>query len=97
MSKTENPDKTSKIVPLVVEGVHAPFIYFDEAPNFGHGNGVINVTLATYRNTATSDGGVAQDIVAVAHLRCTIPAAIVLRRALDQALLGVAPGPEQVN
>ena len=90
-------DVANEVVALVTEGTVAPFIFFDEAPNFGCGNGIINCTLATYRHTAMTGGGVSQDLVVVAHLRCSIVSARALRNALDQALLAVAPGPDQVN
>jgi hypothetical protein len=63
-----------------------PFIFFDGAPNFGFANGTVNVTLAAARHLV-KDGVSMTDAVAVAHLRCNIPAAIELRAALDSALL----------
>jgi len=54
----------------------APIIYFDMAPNFGCNHGIVNVTLSVSRCLATDDGGVARDVVAVAHLRGSINAAM---------------------
>jgi hypothetical protein len=65
----------------------APIIYFDMAPNFGCNHGIVNVTLSVSRCLATDDGGVARDVVAVAHLRGSINAAMSLRKAIDDALL----------
>ena len=64
----------------------APYIYFEGAPNFGFTKGVINVTLAANRHLLT-DGAPVRDVVATAHLRCNVPAAVELRNALDAALL----------
>jgi hypothetical protein len=78
------PDAPKK--PTVTDTGTAPYIYFDGAPNFGFTNGVINVTLAANRHLLR-DGAPVTDIVATAHLRCNVPAAIELRNALDAALL----------
>jgi hypothetical protein len=72
---------------LVKDLPHAPIVYFEGAPNFGINNGIINVTLAVARNLPDGQGGVAQDAVAIAYLRCNVPAAIELRKALDDAIL----------
>ena len=68
----------------------APIIFFDGAPNSGCSNGIVNVTLAAARNLAQNNNLVS-DAVAVAFLRCSVSAAIELRRALDQAILIAAP------
>jgi hypothetical protein len=75
----------------VKDTMHAPVLYFEGAPNFGCNNSVVNVTLAVSRHLANSKGGINADVVAVAYLRCSIPAAIDLRAALDKALLLGAP------
>jgi hypothetical protein len=73
-----------------VDFPHAPFIYFEKTPSFGCMNGVVNVTLASHRHL--SEGSkVNTDLVAVAYLRCNVPAAMILRKALDDALLMAAP------
>jgi hypothetical protein len=77
-------------VTTVVDVPHAPFVYFEEAPNFGNNSGIINVSLATYRHMRGA-AAVVSDLVVVAHLRCSIPGALALRRALDDALLLGAP------
>jgi hypothetical protein len=64
----------------------APYIYFEGAPNFGFTSGVINVTLAANRHLLM-DGAPVRAVVATAHLRCNVPAAVELRNALDAALL----------
>jgi hypothetical protein len=69
----------------------APIIYFDGAPNYGSNAGVISLTLAMARYLATDDGGVATDIIATAHLRCSVQGALALRKAIDDALLLAAP------
>jgi hypothetical protein len=75
----------------VKDALHAPVIYFDGAPNFGNAQGIVNITLAMGRHLANANGGVDFDVVAVAHLRCSIPAALDLKNALDGALLLGAP------
>jgi hypothetical protein len=83
------PDKPEQVTPpkiTVTDAGIAPFVFFEGAPNFGFVNGVVNVTLAASRHLI-KDGAVVSDIVAVAHLRCNIPAALELRGALDSALL----------
>jgi hypothetical protein len=81
----------------VKDAMHAPVLYFEGAPNFGCNNSVINVTLAVSRHLANSSGGVDADVVAVAYLRCSVPAAIDLRNALDKALLLGAPTEGKAN
>lgn len=64
----------------------APLIYFEGAPNAGHAQGIVSITLAAHRLLADGDR-VNRDIVAVAFLRCNTQAAIELRNAIDKALL----------
>lgn len=91
MTKTVTSTPTSPGNGIVVKDLpHAPVIYFDGAPNFGANSGIINVTLAMARHLSASDT-IASDILAVAHLRCSIPAAMDLRKALDDALLLAKP------
>ncbi len=94
-----NPARTNPAAFTVKDTLHAPVIYFDGAPNFGNHQGVVNITLAVGRHLANAIGGVDFDVVATAHLRCSIPAAIELRAALDKALLLGAPvaGSGQAN
>jgi hypothetical protein len=82
------PDRPKPGTPplTVTDGGDAPFVFFEGAPNFGFANGIVNVTLAAARHLV-KDGVSVTDAVAVAHLRCNIPAAIELRAALDSALL----------
>jgi hypothetical protein len=56
-------------------------------PNFGINNGIVNVTLAAARNLPDGQGGIGQDVIAIAYLRCNVPAALELRKALDDAIL----------
>jgi hypothetical protein len=87
----------NQTVPPTVQDVNgAPFIYFDEAPTLGCGNGVLNITLGCYRNLCTKEG-VKTDMVAVAYLRCNLEGALALRAAIDKALLMAAPLEGQVN
>ena len=88
MAGTSDKPEIPKQAALFVKDLpHAPIIYFEGAPNFGINNGIVNVTLAVVRNLPDGQGGVAQDVVAIAHLRCNVPAALELRKALDDAIL----------
>lgn len=66
---------------------HAPIIYFEGAPNFGNRNGIINISLVAVRHVASNNAAPNADIVVVADLRCTIDAALSLRKSIDDALL----------
>jgi hypothetical protein len=87
-NKADKPSpQPETAAPLMVKDVHhAPIIYFEGAPNFGNNFGIINVTLAASRHLQEGEA-VITDVVAVAHLRCSVAAAVDLRRALDDALL----------
>jgi hypothetical protein len=95
---SDNPDSASpvEVIPSRTDGIsaiasaHAPFLYFDHAPNFGFNQGIVNVTLEAFRFLSGSPT-LTRDRVVVAHLRMSIPAAMSLRSALDGALLIAAP------
>ena len=71
---------------------NAPLISFDGAPTFGATNGVLQITLEAVRYYPGEPGApVVHDRVVVAHLRMTMVAAQLLKRALDGALLLAAP------
>jgi len=70
---------------------HAPFLYFEEVPAFGHVNGVIRVTLEAVRLYSVTPGELTTDRVLVAHLRMNVRAALALKAALEGALLLAAP------
>ena len=87
-------------VPLDLAGsANAPMIYFEDAPTFGHSNGVIRVTLAAARiypdQADPSKAGV--DRVIVAHLRMSLVSARALRRALDRAILLGTPSDSEAK
>jgi hypothetical protein len=83
-------------IPSVEEGIsaiasaHAPFLYFDVAPNFGCSHGIVNVTLEAARYLSRGSK-VTMDRVVVAHLRMSLPAAASLKSALEGALLIAFP------
>lgn len=88
----DNPMQESAASVKVVDGLSAaPLIYFEEAPNFGVLNGVMNVTLAARRALPDGKGNITTDMVATAYLRGNIPAMRALREAIDQALLLAMP------
>jgi hypothetical protein len=78
-------------VALPLSQIPMPVIYFDNAPSLSAVNGIIGVTLVVTGNVPAPDGKVAMCASVVAHLKCSIPAAIALRSALDSALLLAAP------
>lgn len=87
------PDDVATVIP-VNDVPHAPFIFYEAAPAFGHMNGVINLTLSAMRTCVGPDGGPKNDLVVVAYLRGNIQAAVNLREAIDKALLLAAPTAE---
>jgi hypothetical protein len=89
-----NPAKPNRL--FVTDVAHAPFVYFDNAPSLGRLAGLVTVTLSAQRILVHENGAVATDNVAVAYLRCNLPAARSLRDALDKALLSITP-PEETT
>jgi hypothetical protein len=71
--------------------VGAPMLYFDDAPAFGHANGIIKIALEATRLHANDTGEVIADRVLVAQLLMNRSAALALKAALDGALLLSAP------
>jgi hypothetical protein len=70
----------------------APFLYFERASAFGHFEGTVRITLESQRVLPhASGGGVTVDRVVNAHLRMSVPAAQSLQRAIEGALLMMAP------
>jgi hypothetical protein len=82
----ESPVPTGPPRLTVTDTGIAPYIYFEGAPNFGFSNGIVTVILAANRHLLR-DGAPVTSVVATAHLRCNVPAAVELRIALDGALL----------
>jgi hypothetical protein len=78
-------------VEIVSDRPHAPLIYFENTPTLGYANGVIRLTLTARLTLPRSDLKVANEEVAVCYLRCNLPAARGLRKAIDDALLLAAP------
>jgi hypothetical protein len=96
----DNPDTRPgevAVVNPVSDTPHAPFIFYEGAPAFGHTNGVINLTLSASRTCVGPDGAVKNDLVVVAYLRGNLQAALSLREAIDKALLLSAPTTQGMN
>ena len=74
----------------------APVIFFDGVPAYGLLNGVVELELAVRMLAPKSDGNVAVDMTCVAHLRCSLAAAVNLRDAVDKAI-EMAKGPTKPN
>lgn len=64
----------------------APMIYFDSNPTIGLANNIVELDLSARALTLVSDGNVKVETICVAHLRCSIEAALNLRRGIDKAL-----------
>ena len=79
-------ESRNKVLPLLKNAAAAERLYFDMAPCYGCNNGVVELVLADRVLQPKPDGSVQIDMVAVAHLRCSIAAALNLREALDKAI-----------
>jgi hypothetical protein len=82
------PSRADEISALA--SAHAPFLYFDIAPTFGHNQGIVNITLEALRFMTVGQSPT-RDRIVVAHLRMSVPAAMTLKAALEGALLMAAP------
>jgi hypothetical protein len=80
----------------IAGSVHAPFLYFEEAPTFGHTGGIIQVTLEASR-LYPDHPGVKVERVAVAHLRMNIAAARHLIKSIEGALLLATPSESETK
>jgi hypothetical protein len=74
-------------VSAVIANTDAPFIFFDEAPALGNGDGIVRITLTARRSIPIEDGKTRTEPVVVGYLRCSFAAAAHLRSAIDQVLL----------
>jgi hypothetical protein len=75
----------------------APFIYFDGVAAFGMHQGLVQIELAANVLNLNGNGGVKNDVVFTAHLRCSPDAARNLQTEIGNALLiamPTAPTPE---
>ncbi len=84
--------KTAEVSISEAGSAQAPFLYFERASAFGHFEGLVRITLESQRILPhSSGGGVTVDRVISAHLRMSVPAAQSLQRAIESALLMMAP------
>lgn len=72
--------------PLLKNAALAPVVFFDNVPVYGALAGNVEVELSARMLMPKPDGGVGVDMTCAAHLRCSIPAAMLLRDALDKAI-----------
>lgn len=86
MSHNQSPHAKPVSNRLIKDPTAGPVVFFDQAPTFGHLNGVIEVTLTSRLLLPTTDGKVANEIVAAGHLRGSVAAMASLRAAIDAAL-----------
>lgn len=75
-----------KVLPLLKNTATAPMIYFDQAPTLGVSNSVVEIDLSARVMNLFPGGSVKNDNVCVAHLKCSIEAAVSLREAINKAL-----------
>ena len=73
----------------------APFVYFDGVMTAGVHQAVIQLELAASTLVPTPDGKTTAVHVITGHLRCSAAAAVGLRKAIDSALLLLAPAKGQ--
>lgn len=76
---------------VVFSPLPLPVVYFDNAPSLSHLNGVIGITLSVSGNVPSPGEGVSLVASVVAHLKCSIPAALALKSAIESALLLAQP------
>ena len=63
----------------------APFVVFDGVSVFGQFQGQIQIELAAHVLVAAGDN-VRIDVVQAGHLRCTLPAALQLKDAIEKII-----------
>jgi hypothetical protein len=86
MAVERRMDKPSR-APLMKNATAAPFVYFDNVPSCGiQPGGMIEVELAGRIIMPQAEGQATVDMVCVAHLRCTAPAAMALQEAVGRAV-----------
>jgi hypothetical protein len=71
-----------------------PIVYFDTAPASGSGHGIVSIALGADCIEIGPNGEVRGDVVVAAYLKCSIPAAMSLRAAIDSALSLARQTPE---
>jgi hypothetical protein len=102
MVENSNKPTPAEIIPSEageisgIASAHAPFVYFDGAPTFGHHAGVLSITLEAVR-FMTVRQQLTRDRIVVAHLRMSVPAAKDLKAAIERALLLAAPAAGSCN
>jgi hypothetical protein len=77
------------IIPLLPTPM--PIVYFDGIPALSYMNGIVGVTLSATGHIPNAEGGADICASTVAFLKCNIPAAQALIKALQDALLLGAP------
>jgi hypothetical protein len=74
-------------------GGMAPLVYFDIVGAYGTMNGTVEMELASRILVPNPDGSTEVKFLSSGRLRCSAPAAIQLRNALDAALKMLEPPP----
>ena len=92
MAPNNNP-KPAASTRLIKDPAAGPVVFFDQAPTYGHLNGVIEVTLTSRLLLPTADSKVITEFIAAGHLRGSVVAMASLRDAIDGALKMAAEPP----
>lgn len=74
----------------IAASAQAPIIFFEAASAFGHFAGILRITLET-QTLRPGPQGLVVDRVIVAHLRMSVPAALSLKKTIEDALLLATP------
>lgn len=88
---------SDKPMTLIKNAATAPVIFVDSAPTYGALNDVVEITLAARLLMPRSDGQVAVELAAQAHLRCSVAGALALRQAIDSALDMVSKQKQEIK
>lgn len=81
--------------PLLKNVAAAPILYFDNVPTLGVNNNIVELELSARVVTPTADSKTTIEGLCVAHLRCSLEAALSLRTAIEKAFkIARVPLPE---
>lgn len=87
MAEPTTPKPADEVFVPVQDLPSAPIIFFEICPTLGNNGGIVNVMLAAGVVMPGPNNQIESIPVAVAHLRCTVASAIILRDTIDKALL----------
>lgn len=79
---TENVPSTRGSISAIASA-NSPFVYFDNASNFGTYGGIAHITLIAGRFLNGPDGTATHDYVVTGHLRCNLAGLQSLKAAIE--------------